>query len=296
MRPELNLKMLRAIHAVCQTGSVTQAAASLDISPAAVSYLLSKARKATGSALFYRNRHGLAPEPLAKELSERYENVSQELAPEADVSWQSRPLAISAWSLAELLISLAILRDSNNYPECLFHRQVYDDNERLVKLRNKEIDLDIGTRLPVDSAIQQLRFFCGKAGVLVSQNHSTISDSVTLQDWNNNRHAVWQRGMFLINDDFERLHQFDELSHERSIAFTSSTSLNLVNLCALSDTLVLVPELVGRKLAAEMPVKWLPAPAEFDMQFVCFIHFHRSMSGNETMKNIIELFKHAFDV
>jgi len=173
---------------------------------------------------------------------------------------------------------------------------VYDDNERLIKLRNKEIDLDIGTRLPVDSAIQQLRFFCGRAGVLVSKNHSTIRDRVTLDDWKNNRHAVWQRGAFLINEDFERLHQFDELANERTIAFTSSTSLNLVNLCILTDTLVLMPEVVGRKLAAIMPVNWLPAPNEFDMQFVCFIHYHRSMSGNETMKNIISVFNHAFDV
>ena len=296
MTNQLDLKLLRTINAICQAGSVTRAAVVLGITPGAVSYLVNKARKITGSALFFRTRNGLEPDLQALELSARYESIAGEIENQANIPGETRPIAISAYSLAEFLLSLAIVNDQNSYPEIMFHRQQYDENERLIKLRNREIDLDIGTRLPSDSSIKQLRFIVGKAGVLARKNHSTVHHRVSLMDWESHPHAVWQRGMHFISDDFERMHRFDTLTQKRNITFTSSTSLNLINLCATTDTLILIPERVGHKLEAVMPVKWLPAPEELEMQYICYLHYHRAMSGNQNMKNLISLFHLSFDV
>ena len=100
--------------------------------------------------------------------------------------------------------------------------------------------------------------------------------------------------MNFINGDFDRTHQFNEITSQRNAAFTSSSTLNLINLCAYSDTLILMPEMVAQKVASFMPVKILPPPVELDMRFDCYIHYHHSMSGNETMKSFVELFHGSF--
>lgn len=123
-----------------------------------------------------------------------------------------------------------------------------------------------------------------------------MKDKVTLQDWQNNQHAIWLRGMHFINDDFDKTQKFYELSSQRNISLTASSSLNLINLCSLSDTLILVPALVGRKLSEIMPVNWFYPPAEIDMRYESFIHYHRSMAGNQSIKNLVKLFFKAFDV
>lgn len=297
MTNDLDLKVLKAIHILCQSGSVSKTAEILEVTPGAVSYLINKARKATGTSLFFRSRHGMEPDALAKELSERYVSISDGFSLTHDESAiNSRPMVISAYSLAELLLSLAVIEDDNKYPELIFHRQKYDDTERLIKLRNREVDLDFGTRLPVDNSIVQLSFFAGNAGVLARKNHPTVKDKVTLQDWQNNQHAIWLRGMHFINDDFVKTQKFYELSKQRNISLTASSSLNLINLCSLSDTLILAPALVGRKLAKIMPVNWFLPPAEIDMKYESFIHYHRSMAGSQNIKNLVKLFFKAFDV
>lgn len=49
---DLDLKVLKAIHILCQSGSVSKTAEILEVTPGAVSYLINKARKATGTSLF----------------------------------------------------------------------------------------------------------------------------------------------------------------------------------------------------------------------------------------------------
>jgi DNA-binding transcriptional LysR family regulator len=296
MAGNLDLKVLRAIHVLCEAGSVTKAANILNVTPGAISYLINKARKETGSILFIRTQTGMAPDTIARELSARYLSISQELSRSEEGPANHRPMVVSAYTLVELLLSLAVLNEESEYPELIFNRQKSNDHQRLIKLRNREVDLDIGTRLPVDSSITQLRFYAGNAGVLVRKNHPTVTDKVTLEDWRANKHVAWLRGMHFINDDFSDTHKFNELANDRDIAFTSSSSLNLVTVCMLSDVMVLIPEVVGRKLATIMAVNWFKPPEEIDMRYECYLHYHRAMSGNESMKKLVALFDRVFDI
>ncbi|MCS2164530.1 LysR family transcriptional regulator [Scandinavium manionii] len=296
MIEKLDLKVLRAVHILCEAGSVNKAAEILDVTPGAVTYLINKARKETGSTLFIRTKSGMMPDTVARELSARYLGISHEFSKNESGPVNNRPMVISAYSLAELLLSLVIFEEPETYPELIFRRQDEDANTRIIKLRNREVDLDIGTRLPADSSINQLHFFAGNAGILIRRGHPTIKDKITLQDWQCNTHAVWLHGMHFTNDNFELMHKFNELSLDRNVAFRASSSLNLVTLCMLSDILVLVPEIVGRKLTGIMPVDWFSPPEELNMRYECYIHYHRAMSGHEVMHKLIALFNNAFDV
>ncbi len=66
-RPDLNL--LAVFEAVLREGSVTRAAAALNLSQPAVSHALARLRDLTGDALFLRRGNGLHPSPRAEAMA-----------------------------------------------------------------------------------------------------------------------------------------------------------------------------------------------------------------------------------
>lgn len=292
----LDMKVLKAIHVLSTCGSVTRAAEILQVTPGAVSYLINKARKSTGSALFFRTRTGMEPNTLAKELSQRYQNINHELnASDSNNAYASRSIVVSTYSLAELILSHAALNSASTLPMLHFQPQHESENERLIKLRNKEVDIDIGTRLPVDRSIVQIKFIVSDTGVLLSKEHPTIKDSITLEQWQNSRHAIWARGMYFFSDDITKTNQFNELFRDQSLSLVASSSLSVATLCALSDLVILMPKIVGNKLEKILPVKWLPAPDELTMHYECFLHYHHSHVDNNNLSELITFFQQAFN-
>lgn len=290
----LDIKVLRAIHVLSTCGSVTRAAEILEVTPGAISYLINKARKTTGSALFFRTRSGMEPNNLAKELSQRYQNISHELAASDDENTLfSRRMVVSTYSLLELILSHAMLSSTSPAPQLHFQPHRDNDNERLIKLRNKEVDIDIGTRLPVDRSIVQIKFLLSNSGVLLNKQHPSITDSITLEQWQNSRHAIWTRGMHFYSDSIEHSNRFDELFRQQSLSLIASSSLSVATLCAFSDLVILMPEIIGRKLEIFFPVKWLPAPEELSMHYECFLHYHHSHANNKQMSDLISFFQQS---
>lgn len=292
----LDMKVLKAIHVLSTCGSVTRAAEILQVTPGAVSYLINKARKTTGSALFFRTRTGMEPNTLAKELSRRYQNINHELTPsDSDDAYASRTIVVSTYSLAELILSHAVLNSASTLPMLHFQPQHESENERLIKLRNKEVDIDIGTRLPVDRSIVQIKFIVSDTGVLLNREHPTIKESITLEQWHQSRHAIWTRGMHFFSDDIAQTNQFNELFRGQALSLVASSSLSVATLCALSDLVILMPKIVGNKLEKILPVKWLPAPEELTMHYECFLHYHHSHADNNNLSELITFFQQSFN-
>ncbi|MBU9847079.1 LysR family transcriptional regulator [Rahnella ecdela] len=284
MSIEMDMKVLRAIHLLSTSGSVTKTAEILQVTPGAVSYLINKARKSTGSALFFRTRDGMKPNTLALELSQRYLGVTEQFSEgNMQKSLNERTIVLSTYSLFELLLSITLL----NTTKLTFSRSSHDDAERLMKLRNKEVDVDIGSRLAVDSSIVQLKLFSSDLGALVSKNHPTIKETFTMEDWHQNRHIIWSRGMQFISDNMELTHSFRALFDQQEIAFVASSSLNVTALCAYSDLVILLPLLIGKKVESLFPVKALPLPAEMKMSFECYVHYHHSFAKNENFHQLL---------
>lgn len=283
-----DMKALKAIHILTTCGSVTKTAEIMNVSPGTISYLLNKVRKSTGSVLFFRTRKGMIPDNTAQELSKRYEAITQKLLDEnGGVSLTNRDVAFSAYSLVEFLISLS-LADKERFPYRLkFLTPELHDDLRLVRLRNKVIDVDIGTRLPVDKSIIQVAFFNCDVSVVVSENHPTIKDAFTMQDWLDNEHIIWSRGMDLFCDDFEHANRFDTLIHQRKIAVESSNSLNMITLCAYSDKVMFFPTVIIKHIKNRLPIKVFEPPAELKMRFECFLHYHHSLANDHAMKDIL---------
>ncbi len=293
MEPKFDIKTLRTIHTLCTSGSVTHAAQILGVSPGTISYIINKARKATGSALFFRTQHGMKPDSLAKELSQTYQKIVHSLDIE-DVlaSTDKQRFTVSCYTLIELLISVQLMQQRPALPRINFSAAMENDSDRVIKLRNREVDIDIGSRLPVDSSVLQLKFFTSGISAIVRQDHPAIQQTFTLTDWADHQHAIWSRGMHLISDDIEQTSRFNALFAARDVAVVASSTLNLVLLCAHSDLIILLPGLVAKKLQELLPIAVLDVPPELDMQYECYLHYHHALADNPLFKDVVQAFQH----
>jgi len=240
MEYKLDIKMLRTIHTLCACGSVLQTAKILGVSPGAISYTINKARKITGSALFYRSRTGMVPNSLAEELSQKYQKIVKDIDVDNILSVKDKTVfTVSCYSVLELLLSTTLIATTESLPRINFCTSIENDESRIARIRNKEVDIDIGTRLPVNNSIIQLRFFSSGISAIVRHDHPVIGETFTMSDWTQHQHAIWSRGMHLISDNVEQTNRFNALFQTRNVAFVASSTLNLVMLCAHSDLIII---------------------------------------------------------
>lgn len=289
MTVTLDIKVLRVIHYLVTNGSVTKTADLLDVSPGAVSYMLNKARQFTGSALFTRSGSGMVPDNVARELSTRYLNIKRELSGISGSSkLENRAVTISTYSLLEFMISKE-MSDKSEFPAMFdFSPPELDCDMRLRRLRSKEVDIDIGTRLQADRSIVQVSLFKCGLNVFMSKNHPLASKNFTLQDWSECHHIRWSRRMDFICNDYKHASRFYTLMNERNISVISSDSLNMAMLCAFSDHIMLLPEVLSKNLEHYLPIVSVTPPHELQMQFECFLHYHHSLSGDKSLTLILD--------
>ncbi|EFQ6415551.1 LysR family transcriptional regulator [Salmonella enterica] len=292
MEYKLDIKMLRTIHTLCACGSVVQTAKILGVSPGAISYTINKARKITGSALFYRSRTGMAPNSLAEELRHKYQKIAKDIDVDNVLSMKDKTVfTVSCYSVLELLLSTTLIATTESLPRINFCTSVGNDEARIARIRNKEVDIDIGTRLPINNSIIQLRFFSSGISAIVRHDHPVIGENFTMSDWTQHQHAIWSRGMHLISDNVEQTNRFNALFQTRNVAFVASSTLNLVMLCAHSDLIILLPTVIAQNLRALLPIKVLAVPPELEMSYECYVHYHHSLSTNPLLGELIQHFQ-----
>lgn len=276
----IDIKVLRAVYVTITSGSVTKASEILNVSPGSISYLLNKARRATGSALFFRTRSGMKPDNIAKELGNRYQRFTQEVLPDKRVSnLEHRELTVSTYALVEMMIgsgieNLAVHRKIN------FITLPSQDEQRQQMLRNREVDIDIGTRLPADSSIIQSSLFSSGIKIVAGKNNTHIKDGFDINDWLAAKHVIWSRGMHLFCDNHEHANRFHDYLDRRNVSCVASNTSNMIFMAAYTDHVVMMPEVITRYLEDKLPIRIFSPPEELDMQYQCFVNYHRSMAND----------------
>lgn len=265
----INLQKLKIINEVIECGSAIKAASSLQLSPSAVSYTIKTLKEKLGTDIFIRTNSGLKPNDIALALQERYREL-------ITLNRSRKEYFIATYSLIEILLthSLQSHNDGN-----IFHFITMDasDDERLSKLKQREVDIDIGGKLPDDIAIKSKKYLQSDMRIFISENHSTIGDVFTITDWVNNTHLRWRRDLGSITSMVYGLNLTDELMLNRDITWESPNLLTMAYLCAKSDSIMLVPEVFVSPLKKIFPLKALTLPNELKMKFECYIHYHRSL-------------------
>lgn len=265
----ISLKKLKIINEVIECGSAMKAASQLGISPSMVSYTIKTLKEKFDSEIFTRTRRGLIPNEMAFSLQERYQNLIA-------LNCCRKEYYVATYSLIELLLTEAI---QSRGDDTLLHFRTMDDTEeeRLKKLKRRAIDIDIGGKLPDDISIVSRKYLESDMRILVSENHSSIGDVFTVDDWKNNSHLRWRRDVGSITSMVEGMDLNDEMITHRNISWESPNLLTMAYLCSRGDSIMLVPEVFVAQLKRTFPLKALVLPQELDMKFECYIHYHRAL-------------------
>lgn len=284
----LDIKSLRVIHTLVNCGSVTRSAELLNVPPGAISYYINKARKSTNTALFFKTKNGMMPDNIARELSKRYLSiVNNSSFSSKAINLSSRDITLSSYAILELLIGISFNHRSETR-KINFTPLPTDDSERLQRLRNKEVDIDIGTRLTPDNNIIQSRLFSCGVKIVANKQYPLSNDQFSLSDWEKATHIIWGRGMHLFHDDFEHVNLFHKHMNLRNIVCKASNSINMILMAAYSQHVVLMPEVIANQLLGKIPIKLFTPPPELQMIYECFIHYHKSYAEEKIISDMLQ--------
>lgn len=285
MKKEIDLKLLKVIHTIVTSGTVTEAARKLNQSPGNISYQLGKVREITGGHLFIRTREGMKPDATALELSQRYQQFIGSDKSQATTGQNKRKsLNVNTWSLIEMLFAVNVFGEKNSHPACrfIFNSYVANPEERLFKLKNQFIDIDIGNKLPADSHISAVKLFSSGVSVLVGKQFREEDTPFSLQELRSSRHAVWSASSDFYSDNIDGAVQMAKLAASRDVAVVSGSMINMVSLCANSSYVMLIPDFFVPMLEKNFQVKCLPLPEELAVHYDCYLHYHNQL-GNELL-------------
>lgn len=265
----ISLQKLKIINEVIECESAIKAAIRLNISPSTISYTIKCLKEKLGTGIFIRTRSGLKPNETALALQQRYHELIA-------LNTSRKEYFIATYSLIELLLTQSIHARKDG---TLFHFITMDvsDDERLSKLKQREVDIDIGGKLPDDIAIVSKKYLQSDVKILVRENHTTIHNNFSLSDWRNNNHLRWRRDFGSITSMIDGMNEADELILNRNISWESPNLLTMAFLCAKSDSIMLVPEVFIDALKDIFPLKTFHLPNELNLKFECYIHHHRSL-------------------
>lgn len=156
----VDLRLLPALDALLQEGSVTGAAERLALSPPAMSRALSKIRRALGDPVLVRAGRGLVPTPRALELQPRVRALMREaealLAPsrQQELARVSRTLTIVADEAYAAVLAPALLtRASSEVPLARFAFTA-ENSHGSAPLREGAVDIEVGV---IDECSPELR-------------------------------------------------------------------------------------------------------------------------------------------
>ncbi|WP_202302471.1 helix-turn-helix domain-containing protein [Dryocola clanedunensis] len=290
----IDLKHLRIVHTLVQYRSVIKTAEVLEVSPATVSYAINKIRGVVGSHLFIRTKKGMIPDSIARDLSARYMSMLKEETPsESEVTDQPRTqLTIRSNALIELMQSLSS-NNKKNKCKTIYLPQSKSSEERIYSLKNKSVDIDIGTRLPEDSNIMKIKMFSSKVSLLASVNNRNMSDEHARSLWNIKENLLMSADtMDYFCNNIESSIQTKEYLEKGNASLTSANSLNLIAFCAYSDSVMLIPDFFVEKLKSFFPVVAYPLPDKLEIFYDCYLHCNSELFEEE---GVIESFGHIFN-
>lgn len=290
---EISLKTLKVIDALVTHKNIRRAAESVNKSSSSINYLLKELRKTTGHKLFIRSGRGLIPDENAFALQEKYHKLTKHLY-DVSVEKQSifnREVVISTYSLIEFYLSqhLYARNIENGKYRVQFKSLCLSDEERILKLRNSEVDIDIGSQLPDESAIISKFFFSSKLKVFASKNNNEIGDTLTIDDWHKCEHADWSRVDNIVEKACDNKEGLIDLLKTRNIKYESSNLMNIIVRCAQSNMIIALPEVFENILENIFPLQSYDMPASCNFNFSCYVHYHRSLANDEGVADILNI-------
>ena len=291
-----DLKLLAIIGELHRTRSVSQAAERLALSQSAISMSLAKLRKHFNDPLFVRTSTGMEPTPHALELIGilgQAESLLQTAFGHSvvfDPRTSERTFRVQSTDIAQVTLVPKLMRHLRKAAPSVGVdlQRITPTTPRL--LESGELDLAIGFIPPMGAGFCQQRLFRERFVCAFRNQHPRIGTSLTLERFEAERHIAVSTsgtGHGVVEKTLEarKIH--------RKIALTVPSFLGIASIITTSDYLVILPEQLGKHLAASGAIKVLPLPFDLPAYYIVQ-HWHERYSqdpaGRWLRSVIAELF------
>jgi DNA-binding transcriptional LysR family regulator len=156
----LSLKQLRAFAATMRTGSVTQAAQALFVTPPAVTTHLKSLEKIVGQAIYQKNAEGPEPTEVGRELLEAADEIEKVIERtrvkiEALAAGASGSVILGVVSTGKYFAPGIVARFRQVHPDIRVRLAIGNRTEIIKGLERREYDLLIMGRPPAHIAVER---------------------------------------------------------------------------------------------------------------------------------------------
>lgn len=292
---KFDYNLIRFLVAIIDTNSMVNAAEVLDVAPSAVSYAVRKLREHYNDPLFVRALHGVTPTALALNIYERFKIINDDINDALnivnDVDADVREIYIRADAFTEAWITDRLIRCGIVPNDCIldFRYSSASSDERVAKLRNGEVDLDIGVQFDGDKNILSTRLFEWDLMLVCRKDHKTIGDSLSREQYANEPFIAYSTrhyGTILLSD----INQITQVRDVKPIA-RSESPMNMIFTALLHDLIIFIPRTYFQLLQHVLPIK------EVHCDFIPYkkiqnvIHIHKRNINDALLQKIITVLK-----
>lgn len=280
----LDLNLLCILKAVLEAGTLTSAAAQLNLSQPTVSAGLAKLRTLMGDELFVRSNGRMLPTPRALQMKEPLLRIFQAIQTDVlsaagfEPSGDTSTFTICLSDIGELEFLPRLMERLALSAPGVSIRSVICDPQTLSEAMDRgEIDIAIGYFPDLKTAVfnQQVLFTHGHS-CIVRREHPIIRDELTRAHFEQARHLS-------VAQDTRMLDVVEQaLSHHgvlRQVALTVSHFVNVPVLVAQSDFIATIPKPLASNFAAIYPLSVFEPPfaiPKLEIKQVWHRRFHNS--------------------
>lgn len=296
---KLDLEWLSVFVQVYRTQSVSRAAQQLGMAQASASIALNKLRRHFDDPLFSRTSRGMEPTPHAQRI---YPDLEEALARIATARGTRSEFAPGR-EAREFRIAMTDISEIVLLPRLVNHLQrvapgvgieaesIGTDSRR--RLESGEVDIAIGFTPALEAGFYQQALFAQDFVCLASLEHPRVRSKLT-------RRAFCAEGHIVVTTSGTGHSIVDKVlarhGIERRTVLRVPSFLGVARIVARTELLVIVPRLLGETLAAQVPVRLLPAPVPIP-SYKVKQHWHERFNadaGNVWLRRTVaELFAGA---
>ncbi|MBU9843812.1 LysR family transcriptional regulator [Rahnella ecdela] len=280
---------------IVETSSMVAAAEVLGVAPSAVSYAVKKLRNHYNDQLFIRRLNGVKPTSLAINLYERYKLINEDITNIMDLSSVTqktrRKIFIRADPIMELWISDRLISSGLVPEECTleFRNDAITAEDRVNKIRNFEIDLDIGLQFAGDRNVISETLFEWQYLLICREQHLSIGENLSREQFENEQYVAYGNRFH----NTTTLNNLNELVISRNFEplITSESPLTMLINILYHDLLMFIPSTYFPVLQKKLPIKKVQCDFLPKLNITHLVHMHKKNANDVLLKKIISFLK-----
>ncbi|MGE4734594.1 LysR family transcriptional regulator [Yersinia enterocolitica] len=293
---KFDYNLVKLLQCLIEFRSVTRTAEELDVAISTVSHGLARLRREFNDRIVINTKEGLVPTTLAITLNSHFssaaELIDNAIAAGKDSDSAQTSLTISANPLIQHWLSCQIyqLSQSGDISESFTIKYVdnyYSSEQRVSRLRNSEVDIDIGSILNIDRSLVSYHLGSFPLGILLSNSHSRISGDVSKDDWLQEQRLIWNLDM--QGALFAPGRSFKDINVNNNAKIQTTNSLNAVTLIANTDYLAIFPFMMQPFLARQFNIRMSPLPFSNDGLVSFYAYIHKKSDSNELIRKCLKI-------